>query len=83
MYRIVSKAIAISLPKEPTQQIQGEGEHIGVVILSRDGVQGLQVSELQGSRRLIHYISSFTQLLGCPLLPFSCHHLNKVQKGMA
>lgn len=45
-----SLLLALVASKQPGEQVDWEGEDIGVVVLSRDGVQGLEVSQLQCGR---------------------------------
>ncbi len=59
------------------EEIQGQREHVGVVVLSRDAVEGLEVTQLQGSRGFVHHISCLTQLPGCTLLTLGRDHLIK------
>ena len=42
--------------------VDGEREYDGAVLLSADRVQGLQVPQLEGGRRLAHDVSGFLQL---------------------
>ena len=38
--------LALVASKQPGKQVDRQGEDIGVVVLSRDGMQGLEVSQL-------------------------------------
>lgn len=77
-YTLSSCLINRSLDEQLPQQVQGQGEHVGVVILGSYGVQRLQIAELQRGRGLVHHISSLTQLPGGTLLTFSRDHLQGV-----
>ena len=69
------------MSKELCNEVNGEGEHVGVVLLSCDGVERLQVPQLKSSRRLIHYIGSFTQDMGSILFTFSRYDLQTEKEG--
>jgi hypothetical protein len=47
--------------KERTQNVHWKWKDDGAVVLSRDGVQGLQVTELKSSRMFTENLSSRTQ----------------------
>ena len=52
----LTRRCAASLPAhEVRHDVNGQGEDDGGVPLGRDAVQGLQVAQLQGGRRLGHH----------------------------
>ena len=69
-----------SLLEEHLHEIQRQGEDVGVVVLSRDGVEGLQVAELQGGRGLVHHVCCLSQFPGCTLFSLCRDHLDNITK---
>ena len=63
------------LAKELHHQIDRQREDICVVVLGRDGVEGLQVAQLEGGRGLVNDVSRLTQLLGGTPLTIGRYHL--------
>ena len=57
------------------EHVDGQREDDGGVLLSRDGVESLEVPQLEGCRGLNHHIGSFLQGTGCLLLSLSGNHL--------
>ena len=51
------------LAEKSLQEINGQREDVGVVVLCRYGVEGLQVTQLERGRRLVNDVSSLSQLL--------------------
>ena len=60
---------------EPLQQVDGQGEDDGGVLLGGDGVQRLQVAQLKSGRRLRDDVSGFLQGTGGFLLALGRDHL--------
>ena len=63
------------------QAVDGEGEHNGGALLSRDGVQGLKVSQLEGRLALLQDQGGLLQVLRSLLLSLSRHHLGPGLSG--
>ncbi len=66
-----------SLWQHFSDEVNGQREHIGVVVLGRDGVESLQVTQLEGCWGLVKHISCLTELPRCSLLSLGRHHLER------
>lgn len=64
-----------SLPHEVRYDVHGQWENDGGVLLCCDGVESLQVAELQGRRGLGDHEGGLLQSTGCVHLPLSGDHL--------
>ena len=63
-------------PKQLSEEVQREGEHVGMVILCRDGVERLEVAELERGGRLVHHVSRLLKLTGSSLLSLGTDQLS-------
>ena len=70
----------INLLHEAPQQFDGQGEDDGGVLLGGDGVEGLQVSQLEGGRRLRDDVGRLLQSDGGLLLALGRNHLQAREK---
>lgn len=62
---------------QPLHQLQRQREHDGGVLLGGDGVEGLQVTQLQGRRGLSDDQRGLLQGPRCVHLPLRCDHLEE------
>lgn len=60
---------------ETLEQVHGKRKDDGWVLLSCDGVEGLEVAQLQSGRRRADDVSSLLQAARCLVLSFCCYHL--------
>ena len=85
MYQLHKKVIhfpsRVLLSKEFHEQIDGQGEDVGVVVLCRDGVEGLQVAQLERGRGLVDDVGCLAELLRGTPLPIGCYHLRSGREG--
>lgn len=73
---------SLSISKQLEEKVNRQREHIGMVVLTRNHIQRLQVPELQCCRRLINDVGSFTKNPWGILLSFRSNHLeNKVERN--
>ena len=74
---------SLHLWRQTTEEVHGEREDDGGVLLRGDGVEGLEVSQLEGSGRLVQHVGCLLQGSGRVLLSFSRNHLDwKWDKNM-
>lgn len=62
---------------EPVHHLQRQRENDGGVLLGSDGVEGLQVAQLQGGRRLRDHKGGLLQRPGRVHLSLRCNHLEE------
>lgn len=71
--------LLLHLPHSP-EQLHGQREHYGGVLLSGDRVECLQVAELQGWRRIGDDLGSLLQSTRGSLFTFGCYNLKNTKK---
>ena len=77
-FLLAGHTIPALLLHEPGQEIDGQREDDGGVLLSRDGVKSLKVAELEGVGRLSDDVSCLLEGPGGILLSLSGNHLVKM-----
>ena len=70
------KKKSLESTRESTEEVHGEREDDGGVLLGGDGVECLEVPQLEGSGRLVQHVSRLLQGPGRVLLSLRCDHLD-------
>lgn len=71
----MGRLVALLGLHEVGQDVDWQREHNGGVLLRRDGVQRLEVAQLQGGRRVSDHLGGFAQGPGCLLFTLGGNHL--------
>ena len=67
--------------KQLAKEIKWQREHVGMIVLCSDGVQGLEIAQLEGCRGLVDHVCRLTKLGGSFLLSFGCYYLHAYTRG--